>query len=145
MVCWKCTTFWPTAWCSSVVTKTSRWGRGRLDDCWSTCAISSSAHVRDTAPAARMSMPQCRSIFVHTVATPRLDSVSCRYVAQQAWRHLLLCMGRGKASRERKCADTIGTVLYGSLSWPFPVLKYKYFLHLKYTEAIIPNSTRKSW
>jgi len=32
----------------------------------------------------------------------------------------------------------------GSLGWPFPMLKYKYvFLQIKYTEAILSNSTRK--
>ena len=31
----------------------------------------------------------------------------------------------------------------GSLSWPFPVLKYKYIFQTKYTEAILSNSTRK--
>ena len=34
----------------------------------------------------------------------------------------------------------------GSLGWPFPMLKYKYILEIKYTEAILSNSTRKlSW
>jgi len=31
----------------------------------------------------------------------------------------------------------------GSLGWPFPVLEYKYFFQLKYTEAILSTSTRK--
>ena len=31
----------------------------------------------------------------------------------------------------------------GSLGWPFPVLKYKYIFQIKYTEAILSNSTRK--
>jgi len=31
----------------------------------------------------------------------------------------------------------------GSLSWPFPVLKYEYIFQIKYTEAIFSNSTRK--
>jgi len=31
----------------------------------------------------------------------------------------------------------------GSLSWPFPVLKYKYIFRIKYTETILSNSTRK--
>jgi len=43
-------------------------------------------------------------------------------------------------NRERKCADTIGTVL---VPWPFPMLKYKYIFQIKYTEAILSNSTRK--
>ena len=43
-------------------------------------------------------------------------------------------------NRERKCADTIGTVL---VPWPFPMLKYKYIFQIKYTEAIVSNSTRK--
>jgi len=30
-----------------------------------------------------------------------------------------------------------------SLGWPFPVLKYKYIFQIKYTEAILSNSTRK--
>jgi len=38
---------------------------------------------------------------------------------------------------ERKCAYTICTVL----SWPFPILKYKYIFQIKYTEATL--STRK--
>jgi len=31
----------------------------------------------------------------------------------------------------------------GSLDWPFPMLKYKFILKIKYTEAILSNSTRK--
>jgi len=31
----------------------------------------------------------------------------------------------------------------GSLGWPFPTLKYKYIFHVKYTEAILSDSTRK--
>ena len=31
----------------------------------------------------------------------------------------------------------------GSLGWPFPVLKYKYIFQIKYTEAILSNSTWK--
>jgi len=31
----------------------------------------------------------------------------------------------------------------GSLGWPFPMLKYKYISQIKYTEAILSNSTRK--
>jgi len=31
----------------------------------------------------------------------------------------------------------------GSLGWPFPILKYKYIFHIKYTEAFLSNSTRK--
>ena len=31
----------------------------------------------------------------------------------------------------------------GSLGWPFPMLKYKYIFRMKYTEAILSNSTLK--
>ena len=31
----------------------------------------------------------------------------------------------------------------GSLGWPFSMLKYKYIFHMKYTEAVLSNSTRK--
>jgi len=31
----------------------------------------------------------------------------------------------------------------GSLRWPFPMLKYKYIFHVKYTEAILSDSTQK--
>jgi len=31
----------------------------------------------------------------------------------------------------------------GSLGWPFPLLKYKCIFQVKYTEAILSNSTRK--
>ena len=31
----------------------------------------------------------------------------------------------------------------GSLGWPFPARKYKYIFQIKYTEAILSNSTRK--
>ena len=31
----------------------------------------------------------------------------------------------------------------GSLGWPFPVLKYEYIFQIKYTEAILSNSTGK--
>jgi len=47
-------------------------------------------------------------------------------------------------------ADYIGTKLCrynwhsaGSVCWPFPILKYKYIFQIKYTKAIVPNSTRK--
>ena len=30
-----------------------------------------------------------------------------------------------------------------SLGWPFPVIKYTYIFHIKYTEAILSKSTRK--
>ena len=43
------------------------------------------------------------------------------------------------ANRERKCADTIGTVL----GWPYLMIKYKYIFQIKYTEAVLSNSTRK--
>jgi len=31
----------------------------------------------------------------------------------------------------------------GFLSWPFPLQKYQYIFQIKYTEAILSNSTRK--
>ena len=31
----------------------------------------------------------------------------------------------------------------GSLGWPFPMIKYKYFFQIKYTEAISSDSIRK--
>jgi len=31
----------------------------------------------------------------------------------------------------------------GSLGWPFSKLKYKYIFQIKYTEAILSNSTRQ--
>jgi len=31
----------------------------------------------------------------------------------------------------------------GSLGWPFPTLKYLYFLQIKYTKAILSNRTRR--
>jgi len=31
----------------------------------------------------------------------------------------------------------------GSLGWPFSVLKYKYIFQIKYTEAILSNSSRE--
>ena len=40
--------------------------------------------------------------------------------------------------RERKCADTTG-----SLGWPFTMLKCKCIFQIKYKEAILSNSTRK--
>ena len=45
--------------------------------------------------------------------------------------------------RDRKCADTIDTVLVPCMGRPFPMLKYKYIFQIKYTEAILSNSTRK--
>ena len=54
-----------------------------------------------------------------------------------ASRYLLTALN---AYRARKCADTIGTEA-GSLGWPFPMLKY--IFQMKYTEAILANSTRK--
>jgi len=45
---------------------------------------------------------------------------------------------------ERKCADTIDTVCTAdSLGWPFSMLKYEYIFQIKYTEAILSNSSRK--
>ena len=32
---------------------------------------------------------------------------------------------------------------WASLGWPFPARKYKYIFQIKYTEAILSNSTRK--
>jgi len=32
----------------------------------------------------------------------------------------------------------------GFLGWPFPMLKYQYIFQIKYTEAILSNSTRKA-
>jgi len=29
------------------------------------------------------------------------------------------------------------------MGWPFPVLQYKYIFQIKYTEAILSNSSRK--
>ena len=38
---------------------------------------------------------------------------------------------------------TTGTVLHGSLGWPFPMLICKYiFFQIKYTDAILSKSTR---
>jgi len=51
-----------------------------------------------------------------------------------------LCCRHSQCYRERKRADTIGTVL---VPWPFPVLKYKYILQIKNSEAILSDSTRK--
>jgi len=31
----------------------------------------------------------------------------------------------------------------GSMGWPFPLLKFEYIFQIKYTEAILSNSTRK--
>ena len=41
---------------------------------------------------------------------------------------------------ERKYAGTIDTV---QVPWPFPMLIYEYIFLIKYTEAILSNSTRK--
>jgi len=64
---------------------------------------------------------------------------SSHFFSQNPYRGILIIFGY---YRERKCADTIGTVL-GSLGWPFPMLKYKHIFQLKYTEEILSNSTRK--
>jgi len=45
-----------------------------------------------------------------------------------ALRHVL---GSIASNRERKFADSIGTVLV--MGWPFPMLKYKYIFRIKYT------------
>ena len=51
------------------------------------------------------------------------------------------CVVCRRGHRERKCADTIGTVLVPWIG--LPMLKYKYIFQKKYTEAILSNSTRK--
>jgi len=50
--------------------------------------------------------------------------------------------GRPPPNRERKCADTIGTVLV-PVRWPFPMLKCKYIFSNKIYDAVLSNSTRK--
>ena len=54
----------------------------------------------------------------------------------------LLVNFRLSKNRERKCADTIGTVL---IRWAGHIQcqKYKYIFLIKCTEAILSNSTRK--
>ena len=47
----------------------------------------------------------------------------------------------GPSHRERKCADTIDTAVF--LGWPFQMLKYQYIFQIRYTEAVLPNITRK--
>jgi len=55
-----------------------------------------------------------------------------------------VAVSRTSVYRERKCADTTGTVLVPwAGQWPFPVLKYKYTFQMKYKEAILLHSTRK--
>jgi len=55
-----------------------------------------------------------------------------------------------KSNESNKCSNFIGTKvcrcnwhIAGSLGWPFPMLKYKYIFQIKYTEAILSNSSRK--
>jgi len=55
--------------------------------------------------------------------------------------HFLVYSGNFRAM-ERKCADTIGTVLVPRAGH-FPMLKYKCTSEIKYTEAILSNCTRK--
>ena len=50
--------------------------------------------------------------------------------------------GDGLYHRMRKCADTVGTVLVPR-SDHFQCPQYKYIFQIKYTEAILSNSTRK--
>jgi len=52
--------------------------------------------------------------------------------------HFVSKPSRTRTDRERKCADTTGTVL----GWPFPMLN-NYIFQIKYTEAISSGSTRK--
>jgi len=42
--------------------------------------------------------------------------------------------------RERKCADTIGTLTL----LKYKMINYKHVFRIKYTEAILSNSTRKT-
>ena len=44
---------------------------------------------------------------------------------------------------ERKCVDTIGTVLVLWAGHLFRMVKYKYIFQIKYTEAIFSNTTGK--
>ena len=46
-----------------------------------------------------------------------------------------------KVYRERKCRYSWHSA--GSLGWLFPMPKHKYSFQIKYTEAILSNSTRK--
>ena len=67
-----------------------------------------------------------------TDGRPTVSSISVNNV---------LCTRSFSDDRERKCADTTGTV---PVPWarPFPMLKYEYTFQTIYTETISPNSTR---
>ena len=76
--------------------------------------------------------------FIRLCSSSRRVSVSRRFSPAVFKPHR-----KDAADSERKCADTIRTVLV-PMDWPFPVLKYLYiFFRIKYTEAILSNSTRQ--
>ena len=77
-----------------------------------------SAHFRSL-----MSWPdrqQVRSSWSVSDCAGTGDAAAGRTLTQNA-----LVERSGQLIRERKCADTTGTVLC-SLGWPFPTLSYKY-------------------
>jgi len=86
--------------------------------------------------------PACRRLLVPIcVRFPRNDWRVRSYLENVRKRKLELLNAEKKHSarwrhRERKCADTVGTVPIQSaqcrfLGWPFPMLKYKYIFSTK--------------
>jgi len=72
-------------------------------------------------------------VGVNAVLTfTRLVRRQQRYLANKNLRHLY---------RTQVCRYNWHSA--GSLGWPFPMLRYKYIFQIKYTEAILANSTWK--
>jgi len=106
----------------------------------------STAAIQQAASAARLSSTRRRRILASTKILVSLSA----HVRDKAWS---VARNISKLSSDAVVcwlADYIGTKLCrynshsaGSVCWPFPILKYKYIFQIKYTKAIVPNSTRK--
>jgi len=83
------------------------------------------AVIRYLSMSGSATSPKCRS---QDDETPRSVHPGDLYII---YRHSCGVRVACWCNRERKCADTIGTVLVPCMGWPFPVLKYKYFFSNK--------------
>jgi len=88
--------------------------------------------------------PVTRRVIGHARQRHEVDWLQFPAYSSQTAVQFTSCAVKQAFNRERKCVDTIGTVL---IPWagrrPFPMLQHKYIFQVKYTEAILSNCTRK--